>query len=187
MTTKVNSNLIGNTEVHFFHLNSDVFGNTATTAVKGNNTLQLNVSGSLTGGGTITLGSGGSLTIGYTEPVNPEYSQVTVTDGGVIDGTSTIVSGLTPTTISSYSSVVYGGAKFIILAIDQASGIRQTTEIISANTPTAVEATEYGTVSTSSNIASFEVSLLSGLVNLIATGVSSNTVKYKVFSTFIPN
>lgn len=187
MTTKVNSNLIGNTEVHYFHLNSDVFGSTSSTAVKGNTTFQLNVEGSLTGGGTLTLGSGGILTVSYTEPTSPEYDSVTITNGAYIDGNSTLVSGTTPTTISTYSATTYGGAKFIILAIDQASGIRQTTEIISANTLTTVVATEYGTVATLTNIASFDVILSSGSVNLIATGVSSNTVKYKVFSTLIPN
>lgn len=187
MTTKVNSNLIGNSEVHYYHLNSDVFGSTASTAVKGNTTFQLNVGGSLTGGGTLTLGSGGVLTVSYTEPTNPEYNSVTITDGALIEGNSTIVSGTTPTLISAYSATTYGGAKFVILAIDQASGIRQTTEIISANTLTAAVATEYGTVSTLTNIASFDVTISSGVVNLIATGVSSNTVKYKVFSTFIPN
>ncbi len=187
MTTKVNSNLIGNTEVHHYHLNSDVFGNSSTKSVRGDTTIQLSVTGSLTGGGTLVLGEGGTITIGYAEPTNPEYSNVVITDGGMIDGFATTVSGVTPTTIASYSSTIYGGAKFVILAIDQSSGIRQTTELIAANTATVVVATEYATVTTSTIISSFEISVAAGTVSLVATGVSSNTVKYKVFSTLIPN
>lgn len=187
MTTKVNSNLIGNTEVHYFHLNSDVFGNSSTKSVRGDTTIQLNVTGSLTGGGTLVLGEGGTLTVGYVEPTDPEFLSVVITGGGKIDGFSTIVSGTTPTTIASYSSTTYGGAKFVILAIDQANGTRQTTELLAANSPTSVVATEYATVTTSTNISSFEVSVSSGNVTLVATGVSSNTVKYNVFCTLMPN
>lgn len=187
MTTKVNSNLIGNTEVHYFHLNSDVFGNSSSKSVRGDTTIQIDVTGSLTGGGTLVLGEGGTITIGYTEPTSPEYSELIITDGGKIDGYATTVSGTTPTTIATYSSTTYGGAKFVILAIDQATGIRQTTELLAANTLTSVVATEYATVTTNTTIASYEINVTSGSVTLIATGVSSNTVKYKVFSTLMPN
>ena len=187
MTTKVNSNLIGNTEVHFFHLNSDVFGNGSSNTVRGNTTLQVSTTGSLTGGGTITLGDGGVITIGYTEPSSPQYSQITINNGTTLSSSSTTVSGITPTSISSYSATIYGGAKFVILAYDQATGVRQTTELLAANSFVSVVATEYATVTTNTVISSYEVSIVSGNVVLTATGVSSNTVKYKVYSTLLLN
>lgn len=187
MTTKVNSNLIGNTEVHYFHLNSDVFGSGSSNTVRGNTTVQVNTTGSLTGGGTITLGEGGTITIGYTEQTSPQYTEVSIDEDGKIISSSTIVSGVTPTTIATYSASTYGGAKFVVLAYDQATGVRQTTELLTANTGATVVATEYATVTTNNIISSYEVSIVSGNVILNATGVSSNTVKYKVFSTLLYN
>ncbi len=187
MTTKVNSNLIGNTEVHYFHLNSDVFGNGSTNTVRGDTTIQVNTTGSLTGGGTLILGEGGTITIGYTEPTSPQYTEVSINDGGTIISSTTIVSGTAPTTIATYSATTYGGAKFVILAYDLASGVRQTTELLASNTSLSVVATEYATVTTNNIISSYEVSIVSGNVILNATGVSSNTVKYKVFSTLLYN
>jgi hypothetical protein len=187
MTTKVNSNLLGNTEVHFFHLNSDVFGNGSTNAVRGNTTVEINTTGSLTGGGTITLGDGGTITIDYTEPSSPQYSQITINNDATIVSSTTIVSGVTPTEIINYSASTYGGAKFVVLAYDQASGVRQTTELLASNTNSSVVATEYATVTTNNIISSYEVSVVSGNVSLVATGVSSNTVKYKVISTLLYN
>jgi beta-galactosidase GanA len=187
MTTKVNSNLIGNTEVHYFHLNSDIYGSSSTTTVRGNTSIQINTTGSLTGGGTLVLGAGGTLTIDYTEPTNPSYSSVTVTNGGKMTGFSTTVSGTTPTTVASYSATTYGGAKIVILAIDQASGVRQTTELLASNTTSEVVATQYGTVTTSGTIGTFELSIVTGNVTVVATGVSGNTVIYKVLITLLPN
>lgn len=187
MTTKVNSELLGNTEVHYFHLNSDIYGSTSSTAVRGNTSIQINTSGSLTGGGTLVLGAGGTLTISYTEPTTPSYSSVTVTNGGTLTGFSTTVSGTTPTTVANYSATTYGGAKIVILAIDQASGVRQATELLASNTTSSVVATQYATVSTTATIGTFELSIVSGNVNIVATGVSGNTVIYKVSITLLPN
>lgn len=73
MVTKVNSLVLGNAEVHNYHLNSDVFGSTSGTAVQGNTSFTVSTTGSLSGGGTITMGSGGNITINYNEPTNVSY------------------------------------------------------------------------------------------------------------------
>ena len=70
MTTNINSYILGASTVQNTNLHNNVFGNISGTAVEGDTQLTLNVSGDLSGGGTITLGSGGTLNISYTGPSN---------------------------------------------------------------------------------------------------------------------
>ena len=73
MVTKVNSLVLGNGEVHNYHLNGDVFGGGSGQAVEGNQTIIVSTAGSLSGGGTITMGNGGDITITYNEPTNVSH------------------------------------------------------------------------------------------------------------------
>jgi len=54
MTTNINSYILGASTVQNTNLHNNVFGNISGTAVEGDTQLTLNVSGDLSGGGTIT-------------------------------------------------------------------------------------------------------------------------------------
>ena len=73
MVTKVSGLVLGNAQVHYNHLNSDVFGPAAGLVVEGNTQLVVTTSGDLSGGGTITLGSGGAVNISYNEPTDVSH------------------------------------------------------------------------------------------------------------------
>jgi len=73
MVTKVSGLVLGNAEVHYNHLNSDVFGPTAGLVVEGNKQIVVTTTGDLSGGGTIVLGQGGTINLSYNEPTNVSY------------------------------------------------------------------------------------------------------------------
>ena len=72
MTTNINSYILGASTVQNTNLHNNVFGNVSGTAVEGDTQFTLNVSGDLTGGGTVTLGTGGTLNISYTAPIETD-------------------------------------------------------------------------------------------------------------------
>lgn len=95
MTTNINSYILGASTVQNTNLHNNVFGNVTGTAVEGDTQFTLNVSGDLSGGGTITLGSGGTLNVSYTGPVN--VSELT-NDSGYI------TSSAIPTNVSAFTN-----------------------------------------------------------------------------------
>ena len=110
MVTKVNSLVLGNGEVHNYHLNGDVFGGGAGQAVEGNETIVFTATGSLTGGGTVTLGNGGNITFNYNEPTNVSHftndAQYTSVGDGLSVFTNNVGYVVTGSNISVFSNDV---------------------------------------------------------------------------------
>lgn len=110
MVTTVNSLVLGNAEVHNYHLNSDVFGSSAGTVAQGNTSFTVSTTGSLSGGGTITMGAGGSITINYNEPTNVSHFTNDANYTSVGDGLSVFTNNVgyvvTGSNISVFSNDV---------------------------------------------------------------------------------
>jgi hypothetical protein len=108
----------------------------------------------------------GTLNYGF----NPTVSQTTAQ-----------VTNITafPTTIDTFNSLLYRGAKYLITVADNTSTQYQISEILLVQDGANVYITNYGIIHTGANIiATYSAQINSGTVTLYATGVSmSNSVK----------
>jgi len=85
---------------------------------------------------------------------------------------------ISPTAVSSWSATTYGGAKIIIEA--KTGSNRHITEMVITHDGTTAIATEYASVWTASQLASFDVDINGGDVRLIVTAASTDSTNYKV-------
>ena len=122
MTTNINSYILGASTVQNTNLHNNVFGNVTGTAVEGDTQFTLNVSGDLSGGGTITLGSGGTLNVSYTGPVIPTLISEFTNDSGYLTSftetdpvfSSHAAANVTNTKISNWDTAYTWGDHSII-------------------------------------------------------------------------
>ena len=104
-------------------------------------------------------------------------------DTFTLDGEEASLSTTTQTSIASFAHASYGGAKFIVTATQ--SSKRQITELLVTHDGTTAYATEYGTIATDSDLATFDVDVSGSDVRLLATGTSATSTTYKVVETLI--
>lgn len=104
-------------------------------------------------------------------------------DTFTLDGDEASLSTTTQTSIAEFAHASYGGAKFIVTATQ--SSKRQITELLVTHDGTTAYATEYGTIATDSDLATFDVDISGSDVRLLATGTSATTTTYKVVETLI--
>lgn len=93
------------------------------------------------------------------------------------------VSTVVPTTIRAMSATVFRSVKFLIHA-EQGSNYLLT-EILATHNNTQASYTEYGRVIVGTAPATFDVSIVSGELRLIATSASASETVYKVRATTI--
>ena len=104
-------------------------------------------------------------------------------DTFTLDGEEASLSTTTQTSIATFAHASYGGAKFIVTATQ--SSKRQITELLVTHDGTTAYATEYGTIATDSDLATFDVDISGSDVRLLATGTSATSTSYKVAETLI--
>ena len=104
-------------------------------------------------------------------------------DTFTLDGEEASLSTTTQTSIASFNYSSYGGAKFIVTATQGSK--RQITELLVTHDGSTAIATEYGTIATDSDLATFDVNIQGNNVRLLATGTSATTTTYKVVETLI--
>jgi len=88
-----------------------------------------------------------------------------------------------PTVLFSFSTSVYGSAKFLVQATEGSK--RQVTEILVLHDSTTAYATEYAIIRTNGNLFSLDVDIDSGFVRLKTISESSNLTKYKVSANIL--
>jgi len=104
--------------------------------------------------------------------------------GGVVldEAYNTTVTATTATTsqtaIATFAAATYGSAEVMIQAKDGSN--RHLTKLLITHNGTTAIATEYGTVVTSSNLATYEVDINSGNVRVLATPASTNSTVFKM-------
>jgi hypothetical protein len=91
--------------------------------------------------------------------------------------TSTLAT-VTPTAIATFSATTYGGGKFVITALS--GGQRHISELLVTHNGTVAVATQYATITTAGQLATYEVDISGGNVRILATGASGTTTTYKV-------
>ena len=140
-----------------FYIQGD--GNNVDAVVLKTGNLELSQNGYVTG----TLGVAGNINVGTTAS---------------IEETSTTLTTTSQTVIGQWSTSTYSGGKYLIQATR--SGERHITEILITHNGTTAVATEYGSIWTSSSLATYEVDISGGNFRILATGTSSTSTVYKI-------
>jgi hypothetical protein len=115
-------------------------------------------------GGTLT----GSLKVNTAMTLNSEEATLATT---------------TQTQIANFSATTYGGGKFVITAKDGVN--RHICELLVTHDGTTAVATQYGSVTTASDLATYDVDISGGNVRILATSASTNSTVYKVAETLM--
>lgn len=97
---------------------------------------------------------------------------------GILEDAVVNTSSTSQTAIVSYSATTYGGGKVLIEA---KSGVnRHITELLVTHDGTTAIATEYGTIATSGNLATYDVDISGGNLRVLATPASATSTTFKV-------
>ena len=97
--------------------------------------------------------------------------------------TEVTTSTIFPQDIYTFDASTYGSAEIVITAKDGAE--RHTTKILVTHNGSTAHATEFATITTSSELAEYDVSLTGGDVKIVGTPASSNSTTYKIVATLI--
>ena len=122
-----------------------------------------------------------AIDIGYND--GGRFKDLYLSGGVVLDEAyNTTVTATTATTsqtaIATFAAATYGSAEVLIQAKDGSN--RHLTKLLITHNGTTAIATEYGTVVTSSNLATYEVDINSGNVRVLATPASTNSTVFKM-------
>ena len=90
---------------------------------------------------------------------------------------------ITQTAIASFSATTYGAAEVIITAKQGVN--RHITKLLLTHNGTTAISTEYGTILTSTSLASFDVDITTGNVRILATPASISSTTFNVVLTLI--
>ena len=86
-------------------------------------------------------------------------------------------------TIFEFDKTVYNSGELIITATDGTN--RHITKLLIVHNGTTAVATEFATIYTNSSLATYDVTIQSGNVQLNATAASSNATTYQIAATLI--
>ena len=100
-----------------------------------------------------------------------------------LNGEAATLATTTQTQIASFSATTYGGGKFVITATDGSN--RHICELLVTHNGTTAIATQYGSVYTATELATYDVDISGGNVRILATSSSTNSTVYKVAETLI--
>jgi hypothetical protein len=136
----------------------------------------------------------GGLADSATSPITNTWAYVNSTGlkvNGVVDVNSTFamkgeeatLATTTQTQIAAFSATAYGGGKFVITAKDGVN--RHICELLVTHDGTTAVATQYGSVTTASDLATYDVDISGGNVRILATSASTNSTVYKVAETLM--
>lgn len=95
-----------------------------------------------------------------------------------LQSSTTTLATTTPTAIATFSATTYGGGKFVISALS--GGERHICELLVTHNGTTAVATQYASVTTNGQLATYEVDVSGGSVRILATSASVSTTTYKV-------
>jgi len=102
--------------------------------------------------------------------------------GGLGSQTATLAT-VTETSIATFAHASFSGVKAFISVVEGTA--RHVTEILITHDGTTAYATEYGTVSTGSSLASFDVDISGSDIRILATGADATSKVYLVTFTAI--
>ena len=98
---------------------------------------------------------------------------------------TTSISGVTQTTIFSYSASTYRTGKFVVQIVDSTNSQYHSVEIMLIHDGTTVTQTHYNAVHTASELGTFDASISGGNVLLQFTATASTSKTVKVLATLL--
>lgn len=110
-------------------------------------------------------------------------NQYRVGSTAAIDETSATLTTTSQTVIGQWSTGAFSGGKYLIQATR--GGERHITELLITHNGTTAVATEYGSIWTSSSLATYEVDISGGNFRILATGTSSTSTVYEILEIHI--
>lgn len=136
----------------------------------------------------------GALADNATNPITTTWAKISSegiqTNGNinvnstfVFEGSEATLATTTQTQIASFSATTYGGGKFVITAKDGVN--RHICELLVVHDGTTASATQYGSIFTSGELATYDVDISGGNVRILATSASANSTEYKVAETLM--
>ena len=141
-------------------------------------------------GGTLAAGviassltSVGTLTNLDVDNVNVNGSTVTYNSIAATTAATNTLATITETSIASFTAATYGGGKFVITAKDGVN--RHICELLVTHDGTTAIATQYGSISTAGDLATYDVDINAGSVRILATSASTASTVYNVSETLL--
>jgi len=130
-----------------------------------------------------SLTSVGTLTNLDVDNVNVNGSTVTYNSIAATTAETNTLATITETSIASFTAATYGGGKFVIIAKDGVN--RHICELLVTHDGTTVIATQYGSISTAGDLATYDVDINAGSVRILATSASTASTVYNVSETLL--
>ena len=163
-------------------------GNISFTTAVGNDTHTHNANNltgtTLAAGVTASsLTSVGTLTNLDVDNVNVNGSTVTYNSIAATTAATNTLATITETSIASFTAATYGGGKFVITAKDGVN--RHICELLVTHDGTTAIATQYGSISTAGDLATYDVDINTGSVRILATSASTASTVYNVSETLL--
>lgn len=109
---------------------------------------------------------------------NPQ-AQLQVNQLG-IDTTTTSTSATTQVAIDTFTAATFRSARYTIQVTNSTDSTYHITEILLIHNGTTPQITEYGTIFTGSAEATFDADITSGIVRLLATPATTDSMTFKV-------
>ena len=176
-----------------FAIDTNITVDKTTSQTLTNKTLTLPIISSISNSGTLTLPTSTDTLVGrattdtltnktLTSPVI-ETSVAAAYSGTTIANTEVETATLTSTSATAIASITARSVVFIIQATQSTNYLTATIQAI--HDGTTVSWTQFGTLFTNTEIATFDCTVSSGVVTLRATGASASSTVYKVVMTGI--
>jgi hypothetical protein len=108
------------------------------------------------------------------------YTSVTVDSTGIVTAgtnptatTATTVATVTPTTVDSFSSLVYRSAKYLVQVVDATSAAYHFVEISVIHNGSTVFKTEFGEITSSGPLGTFDAAIVADTLVLLFTAIDA--------------
>jgi hypothetical protein len=158
-----------------------------------NKTLTLPIIATISNGGTLTLPSSSDTLVGkattdiltnktLTSPIIETSASATYS-GTTVANTAAIITTLATVSATAIQTITARSAVFMIQAVQ--GSVYQTATVQAVHDGTTVTWTQFATICTGTDIATFDVTVSAGVMSLRATAASATSCVYKVIATGI--
>lgn len=141
----------------------------------------------LTGGTGVSVSGGGVISIGQavgtTDAV--QFGSVNVDGAHLVDTLTTATSSTATVAISTKAAATYRSARYTVQATNTTNSTYHAAEILLIHDGTTAYITEYGTIYTGVELATYTADINAGNIRLLATPATANNITFKVVEHMI--
>jgi hypothetical protein len=176
-----------------FVIDTNITVDKTTSQTLTNKTLTLPIISTISNGGTLTLPSSSDTLVGkattdiltnktLTSPIIETSASATYS-GTTVANTQAVIATFATMAQSTIQTITARSAVFMIQAVQ--GSVYQTATVQAVHDGTTVTFTQFATICTGTDIATFDVTVASGVMSLKATAATSTSCTYKVIATGI--